>query len=319
MSTNRACLEFDRFPPSRARLRLSCHSSPCDRRFVVALLAWQLRGRIFSDSSRDRTFAIRGIETIWPRPQNPGNVQAPPPLRVCWLFVFLVSQQPPVWHVGTLAKTKGWPRRLAAGHLTSPYPSNRSTCLLCQVASNETMTDHLSLAMATPTAAASGVSLPPTSNALTAPASITSATSGATPAIPPRPDSLAASVNQNASAYSRMNQPYNSAYSSPYSNIGGYGSRMYGGMGGMGGMGSMYGGMGSMYGGMGSMYGGGMYGGMPGMNPNDPNGQNSLTNSFNNSTQATFQMLEGIVGAFGGFAQMLESTYMATHSSFFGE
>ncbi|KAK9469143.1 Peroxin 13, N-terminal region-domain-containing protein [Lipomyces arxii] len=28
-------------------------------------------------------------------------------------------------------------------------------------------------------------------------------------------------------------------------------------------------------------------------------------------------MLEAVVGAFGGFAQMLESTYMATHSSFF--
>jgi peroxin-13 len=57
---------------------------------------------------------------------------------------------------------------------------------------------------------------------------------------------------------------------------------------------------------------GGM-GGMPG-NPNDPN---SLTNRFSNSTAATFQMLEGLVTAFGGFAQMLESTYMATHSSFF--
>lgn len=82
---------------------------------------------------------------------------------------------------------------------------------------------------------------------------------------------------------------------------------MYGGMGGYGG--GMYGGgMGGMYGGMGGM--GGM--GMPG----DPN---SLTNRFNNSTQATFQMLEGIVTAFGGFAQMLESTYMATQSSFFGK
>ncbi|KAL8916143.1 MAG: hypothetical protein Q9208_008680 [Pyrenodesmia sp. 3 TL-2023] len=73
-----------------------------------------------------------------------------------------------------------------------------------------------------------------------------------------------------------------------------------------------------MYNGMGSM--GGMYGGMGqpgmmgGMDPNDPN---SLTNSFNQNTQATFQMIESIVGAFGGFAQMLESTYMATHSSFF--
>lgn len=70
--------------------------------------------------------------------------------------------------------------------------------------------------------------------------------------------------------------------------------------------------MGGM-GGVGGMYGGAM-GGMPG-NPNDPN---SLTNSFNQSTQATFQIIESIVGAFGGFAQMLESTYMATHSSFFG-
>lgn len=81
---------------------------------------------------------------------------------------------------------------------------------------------------------------------------------------------------------------------------------MYGGMGGMGGYG-----MGGMYGG--GMYGGGM-GGMPGSDPNNPD---TLTNRFNMSTQATFQMLEGIVGAFGGFAQMLESTYMATHSSFF--
>lgn len=85
----------------------------------------------------------------------------------------------------------------------------------------------------------------------------------------------------------------------------------YGGMGGMygGGMGGMYGG--SPYGGgMGGMYGGGM--GMPGQDQ-------SLTQSFSQSTQATFQIIESIVGAFGGFAQMLESTYMATHSSFFGE
>ena len=98
---------------------------------------------------------------------------------------------------------------------------------------------------------------------------------------------------------------YNS-YSSPYNRMGGYGS-MYGG-----GMGGMYGGMGGMGMGMGM---GGMYGGM-GM-PGDPNNM-SLTQSFSQSTQTTFQMREGIVSAFGGFAQMLESTYMATHSSFFG-
>ena len=79
-----------------------------------------------------------------------------------------------------------------------------------------------------------------------------------------------------------------------------------------------------MYGGYGG-YGGGMYGGgammgngMPGMMGQDPNNPNSLTHSFNQSTAATFQILEGVVNAFGGFAQMLESTYMATHSSFFG-
>ncbi|KAL8297140.1 hypothetical protein RB600_002223 [Gaeumannomyces tritici] len=86
---------------------------------------------------------------------------------------------------------------------------------------------------------------------------------------------------------------------------GGYGGGMYGGLGGYGG---------GMYGG--GMYGGGMGGGMGGAQ-GDPNDPNSLTNRFGMSTQQTFQMLEGIVGAFGGFAQMLESTYMATHSSFF--
>ena len=78
------------------------------------------------------------------------------------------------------------------------------------------------------------------------------------------------------------------------------------------------GGYGSMYGGM----GGGMYGnmmGQPGMVGADPNDPNSLTNTFSQSTQATFQMIESLVGAFGGIAQMLESTYMATHSSFFGK
>ena len=91
-------------------------------------------------------------------------------------------------------------------------------------------------------------------------------------------------------------------------------------------MGGMYGGGygGSMYGGgigggMGGMYGGGMYG-QPGgmMGQGDPNDPNSLTNSFSQNTQATFQVIESLVGAFGGVAQMLESTYMATHSSFFG-
>lgn len=90
---------------------------------------------------------------------------------------------------------------------------------------------------------------------------------------------------------------------------------MYGG--GMGG--GMYGGGygygGGMYGN--GMYGGGAYGQYPGM-PGDPSNP-SLTQTWNQSTAATFQIMESIVGAFGGFAQMLESAYMTTHSSFFGE
>ena len=101
--------------------------------------------------------------------------------------------------------------------------------------------------------------------------------------------------------------------SSPYGMGGGYGG--YGG----GAYGNRFGGMGGMYGssyGMGGGYGmGGMYGQQNGMyGPQDQ----SLTQTFSQSTQTTFQMIESIVGAFGGFAQMLESTYMATHSSFFG-
>lgn len=150
------------------------------------------------------------------------------------------------------------------------------------------------------------------------------ATSTSAPDLPSRPNTLNSVVNNTASNYS----PYGGSRfgSSPYGGMGGYGSMggmgsyssPYSRFGSMGGMGSMYGGMGgygSMYGGMGGGMGG-MYGGMPGQDPNDPN---SLTNSFGQSTQATFQMIESIVGAFGGFAQMLESTFMATHSSFFGE
>lgn len=164
-----------------------------------------------------------------------------------------------------------------------------------------------------------------TPNPMSSPASTTTvAGSAATPAIPDRPASLTAAVNQNAAAYSRpyaaspygsYGSTYSSPYGSPYSRMGamggmgGYGGGMYGG--------GMYGGGYGGYGG--GMYGGGMYGGgMPGM-PGDPNNPESLTQRFNTSTMATFQMLEGVVGAFGGFAQMLESTYMATHSSFFGK
>ncbi|KAI1004158.1 hypothetical protein K3495_g4054 [Podosphaera aphanis] len=135
------------------------------------------------------------------------------------------------------------------------------------------------------------------------------------PALPKRPASLNTTVNRNASAYS----PYGTnrlgvgpsyaarppTYNNPYSRIGGVGYGNMNGVYGMGGLGAMgYGSMNNMYSGMGGMTG-------------DPNDPNSLTNGLAQNTQATFQMIENIVGAFGGFAQMLESTYMATHSSFF--
>lgn len=154
----------------------------------------------------------------------------------------------------------------------------------------------------------------PTSSAATTTATAanpTSVTDAGTPALPPRPDSLNAVATRTASNYtSSFNRttPY-SSYSSPYGYGGAYGSPynrfgsgMYGG--------GMYGG--GMYGG----YGGGMYG-QPGMYGGMPGQEQSLSQTMNMSTQATFQMIESIVGAFGGFAQMLESTYMATHSSFF--
>jgi len=55
--------------------------------------------------------------------------------------------------------------------------------------------------------------------------------------------------------------------------------------------------------------------GAPGVPGQDPN--HSLTARLSLTTQATFQLLQSIVQTFGGFAQMLESTFMATHSSFF--
>ncbi|KAG0154516.1 Peroxin 13 [Penicillium digitatum] len=173
-------------------------------------------------------------------------------------------------------------------------------------------------------AAGNALSTTPISGSSAASTAMTTTTNPAvststTPDLPSRPSALNSVVSNTASNYS----PYGASrlgtgvYGSTYGGMGAMGSP-YSRFGSMGGMGSMYGGGGyggyggGMYGGMGAI--GGMYGGMPGQDPNDPN---SLTNSFGQSTQATFHMIENIVGAFGGFAQMLESTYMATHSSFF--
>jgi peroxin-13 len=142
----------------------------------------------------------------------------------------------------------------------------------------------------------------------TATAATPTSTNVAAPALPARPDSLNTIATRTASNYT---SPFNrtSPYSSPYGGYGSAYSSPYNRFGtGMYGAGGMYG---SPYG-----YGGGMYGqpGMYGMPGQDPQ---SLTQTMSQSTQATFEMIQSIVGAFGGFAQMLESTYMATHSSFF--
>jgi hypothetical protein len=125
-----------------------------------------------------------------------------------------------------------------------------------------------------------------------------SATAGAdaAPALPTRPDSLNTVASRTASNYAspyNRTSPYGGMASSPYGMGGGYGG--YGG----GAYGNRFGGMGGMYGssyGMGGGYGmGGMYGQQNGMyGPQDQ----SLTQTFSQSTQTTFQMIESIVGAF---------------------
>ncbi|KAL3229267.1 Peroxisomal membrane protein PEX13 [Nakaseomyces bracarensis] len=138
------------------------------------------------------------------------------------------------------------------------------------------------------------------------------------PEVVPRPPGLTNSGNTYGSDMYRNNAGYGydgGMYSGGmYGNSGG----MYGNSGGM--FGSMYGGAlnrygGGMYGGSfgnyGSYYGNGMYGG--GYGENNMNGLEQISES----TRATFQLIESLIGAVTGFAQMLESTYMATHNSFF--
>lgn len=90
--------------------------------------------------------------------------------------------------------------------------------------------------------------------------------------------------------------------------LGGYSGYGYG-MNGMNGMypGAYGGGMG-MFGG-----GGGQPGGMPPFDPAHP----SVTQALESTTATTFALLHSVVQTFAGLAQMLESTFMATHSSFF--
>ncbi|GAA5980664.1 hypothetical protein JCM11641_000168 [Rhodosporidiobolus odoratus] len=168
------------------------------------------------------------------------------------------------------------------------------------------------------------------------PASTTSSITAA-PALPDRPPGMTAmaatptgaygsvgtlatspySASPYSSPYSRYgSNPYNSTYggygSSLYGNSGMYGSSMYGGYGG-----GMYGRMGGVGGGMYGSPMGGMGGGMYGPGPGGGMAELSLSQRMEHGTAATFGVLQSLVGAVGGFAQMLESTFMATHSSFF--
>ncbi|KAM0747508.1 hypothetical protein T439DRAFT_328742 [Meredithblackwellia eburnea MCA 4105] len=185
------------------------------------------------------------------------------------------------------------------------------------------------------TASAQPLALPTASTApaLATPAATSVTTSSEVPALPERPAAMTSGTvgaygqqaNSYASRYGATTSPYASTvspYGSTYSRLG----TGYGGYGGMGSYGS-YGGIGSYgsYGGygMGGMggygmggYGMGGYGGM-GMPPGvGPDGL-TLSQRMESGTAATFQVIQSIVGAFGGFAQMLEATFMATHSSFF--
>ncbi|WWC66337.1 uncharacterized protein I206_100238 [Kwoniella pini CBS 10737] len=139
--------------------------------------------------------------------------------------------------------------------------------------------------------------------------------SSAAPQIPDRPSDLGGS--------SLTTQPFQSRYTNSYG-MSPYGGGM-GGIGGVGGYGGGYGGY-SGYGGYGGVsrfgggYGMGGYGmggyGVGGMGgPGE--GYPTLTSSLQASTAPAFAVLESLVTAFTSLAQLIESTYMATHSSFF--
>ncbi|KAJ1805488.1 Peroxisomal membrane protein PAS20 [Coemansia sp. RSA 2523] len=123
---------------------------------------------------------------------------------------------------------------------------------------------------------------------------------------------------QQSLANAGLNSGYGmGTYGGGYGGMGSYGSYGMGGMGGygMGGGGYGMGGYGMGGGGYG-MGGYGMGGGYGMAGPMGQQGPMSLTQKLDSSTRSTFQLVESLVGAFGGFARMLESTYFATHSSF---
>ncbi|KAG1884377.1 Peroxin 13, N-terminal region-domain-containing protein [Suillus subluteus] len=118
------------------------------------------------------------------------------------------------------------------------------------------------------------------------------------PSVPPRPPALSNSSPSCNSPYSRFGSTY-----SPYG---------YGGM--SSGYAASYGGYGmnGMCGAMPGMPGMPGMGTYPGIDPNSP----SFSQTLEATTQHTFSFLHSMVQTFLGVAQMLESTFMATHSSF---
>ncbi|CAI2174224.1 1642_t:CDS:2 [Funneliformis geosporum] len=168
----------------------------------------------------------------------------------------------------------------------------------------------------------------------------TSTTSNIPPAVPARPSTMSSgfanrgynsygpggagayggTTSGGYSPYTNNYGSYGGGYGTPYSR---YGSSTYSPYNRYSGYNSYnsYGGSYGSYGSYGSPYNrfGYMMGpGGPGVGPGGPGGpeEMSLTQRMEANTAAGFHMIESVVGAFGGFSQMLESTFFATHSSF---
>lgn len=172
-------------------------------------------------------------------------------------------------------------------------------------------------------ATATGVSGPSNLPATTLPTQTTTTPTDEPPAVPARPEGLQdaygsyGTTGYGTTGYGTTGSGYGTGYGTGYgSRYGsGFGSGLYGG--GMYGS-SMYGsGMygSGMYGG--GMYGSGMYGsGMYGSGMYG-SGLGGGLGGLAQGTEQTFQLIESCIGAVAGFSQMLESTYYATHNSFF--
>ncbi|ORX36044.1 Peroxin 13, N-terminal region-domain-containing protein [Kockovaella imperatae] len=138
---------------------------------------------------------------------------------------------------------------------------------------------------------------------------VATSSSNTAPKLPDRPAGFDIAGPSNY-AQSSLYQP---RYTTPS-----YGMSNYGGYGGYSGYG--YGGPMSRFGGAGGYGYGGGYGmggyGVGGMGgPGE--GYPTLTSSLQATTAPAFAIIESIVTAFTSLAQLVESTYMATHSSFF--